>query len=301
VSDLLTVAEAAAVAGVDQANVRRWMRDGVPTGRGRRSRRVRLFAVGGKVDPTALAAVVALKNAVNAERDEPTGVLLQRASGNTKLGEAAATYVARQSCPADCRFRGAGCYAEFDNTGTHWRRASRGGEGLTPLRLAENEAALIRRTPADRHLRLHVAGDSATDEGTRVLAAACMNYMYRGGQFVWTYTHAFRTVDRSAWGSVSVLASCESADDVRDAWGRGYAAALTVDLFHSRRAYTMDGVRVVPCPAQTAGRTCTDCRLCFDDARLRDRRLVIGFETHGSGKGYADAALARRVALPVTT
>lgn len=290
-TEFLTFAEAAAAAGVHEAQIRRWVLDGVPTGTEKNGRRVRLLTAGGMIDPTALAAVVGLKNSVNDKRDEPSGVVVIRASGNTKLGDAAATYVARQSCPTDCRFREAGCYAEYDNTGTHWRRASRGGMTLTPVELARNEAAAIRQTSADRHLRLHVAGDSTTDEGTRLIAAACMNYMFRGGRFVWTYTHAWRTVDRAAWGSVSVLASCETADDVRAAWGRGYAAALTVGWFASRRAYPAPepniDIQVIPCPAQTRGRTCTDCRLCFDDSRLRERRLVIGFEVHGSGKRKA--------------
>jgi hypothetical protein len=100
---------------------------------------------------------------------------------------------------------------------------------------------------------------------------------------------------------VSVLASCETADDVRLARARGYAAALVVPAFEDAAAFPLaglDGAKVVPCPQQTRDRSCTDCRLCFADARLRDRNLVIGFALHGWGINKARRALTR-VALPM--
>lgn len=103
-------------------------------------------------------------------------------------------------------------------------------------------------------------------------------------------------------GGVAVLASCETVADVREAWGRGYAAAVVVPEFAGKTAYQLgdgpDAVTVLPCPAQTSERTCTDCRLCFDDRRLLARRLAIGFEVHGGGANKAKAALKRR-SLPM--
>lgn len=105
---------------------------------------------------------------------------------------------------------------------------------------------------------------------------------------VWTYTHAHREVPREAWGRVSVLASCEKPQDAADAMDRGYAAALVTPPHpEDGRAYELGGVKVIPCPNQTRGVQCSECRLCFDDARLLASRSVIGFEVHGASKKRA--------------
>lgn len=230
------------------------------------------------------------------------GVRVVAASGNGKLGRAAATYAGKQTCPESCVFRDAGCYAASTNANLVWRRITAEAGDATPLELAEAEARLIRRARADRPLRLHVAGDTPDPEGARVIAAACEGYASRGRQEgvtadVWGYTHCWREVARDDWGGVSMLASCESVADVRAAWARGYAAALVVESFPSKGAFKAGGATVIPCPAQTSGRTCTECRLCFADNRLHTRRLVIGLATHGGGKAKANAAL-KRIALP---
>ena len=235
-----------------------------------------------------------------------SGVMASAASGNAKLGRAAVTLVARQSCPTSCAFHQEGCYAEHDNNRIHWDRVTAGAPGATPLELAEAEAAAIDGLPGDRDLRLHVAGDSTTEAGTRLIAAACGRYVGRGrakGYEVraWAYTHAWRAVPRDAWGPVSVLASCETAADVELAHARGYAAAVVAAEFDRAAAYPLGGaagVKVLPCPQQTRGRVCTECRLCFDDGRLRGARLAIGFALHGGGVRKAAAAL-KRVALPM--
>lgn len=237
------------------------------------------------------------------------GVMAVAESGNAKLGRAAATIVARQSCPESCVFRERGCYAEHDNTRTHWDRITLGSGGVTPLELALREAAAIDSLPGDRDLRLHVAGDSVTVRGTLAIAGACGRYVERGKALgldvkVWAYTHGFREVPRAAWGVVSVLASCETAADAALARSRGYAVAMTVSEFAGESAYEAGGVKVVPCPQQTRGKTCTDCRLCFADGRLRAAGLAIGFALHGWGinkarKALAGASAPTRVALPM--
>lgn len=168
----------------------------------------------GCLDKTVRAAIVRAGGVVRprtywkAERAaDARGVRVVRQSENAKLGRVAATYAAKQSCPADCAFRGEGCYAAHTATAAHWNRmtAEAEADGMTPAELAGAEARLIRRTPADRDLRLHVAGDSTTSEGTRLIAAACADYENRGSAAgkrvtVWTYTHAWRQVERAEWG-----------------------------------------------------------------------------------------------------
>lgn len=236
------------------------------------------------------------------------GVRVSAKSGNSKLGDCAATYAAATTCPDSCPFLNGGCYAEYDQTALHWKPITEQADGLTPEQVATAEAMAIRQTPAVRDLRLHVAGDSPTRAGTRAIADACEEYVARGLAVgrrlsVWGYTRAWKTVLRSDWWRVSILASVTTVDEIKAAWRRGYAPALTVAEFPSKAAFELkdgagEGIKCIPCPAQTSEKTCSDCRLCLDSSTLLARRTVIAFEVHGSGKRRA-AEKAYRVSLPV--
>jgi hypothetical protein len=201
-------------------------------------------------------------------------------STNRKLGAASATYVSQASCPASCPWYGSGCYAENGPIGYTTRRLNRSPERRAE-RIARDEARAVDGLSGSRPLRLHVVGDARTKAAARILARAAQRFRARGGQPVWSYTHAWRTVDRASWGPVSVLASCETPADAREAMAAGYAAALVVEHHASDKAHDVGGVRVIPCPNQTRGVTCTDCGLCMDDGRLRSRGLAIAFAAHG--------------------
>lgn len=218
-------------------------------------------------------------------------------STNAKIGACATTYAAQESCPADCVFKdGGGCYAENGriasgvtiplNTAAERAHA-------TALDVAEEEATALDRMKVveGRPLRLHTVGDCATDETARIVSAAAARYMERGGGPVWTYTHAWRTVQRESWGNVSVLASCETAAACHAAAARGYAPSIVVEDFPDRRRYTLDTLDVVPCPAQTTeGVSCASCRLCMSDGKLLERGHAIGFAVHGT-RGVVKAAV----------
>lgn len=216
-------------------------------------------------------------------------VAVTAVTAGRKLGRVAATYVAQPSCPDGCVFRKAGCYAENGFLGGFiTKRLNRAQPGIGRDELARREADGIDALPADRDLRLHVVGDCATLDATLVVAAASERYIERGRAAgrsvrVWTYTHAWRDVPRWAWGGVSVLASCETPAAVVEAWGRGYAAELTLDRHRGAKRYGAGPLNVLPCPEQTTpGVTCETCRLCTDDARLLEQRIVIAFAVHGS-------------------
>jgi hypothetical protein len=215
-------------------------------------------------------------------------------SQNKKLGDAATTYAAQTSCPTSCPFfDGGGCYAESGRVGMVTKRLNEAARILKsgPLEVADAEAAAIdalKVTPG-RALRLHTVGDCSTDAATALVAAASARYRQRGGGPVWTYTHAWRTVSRASWGEVSVLASCESAAEVKAAKLRGYATAIVVDELAEERRHVLGadagnaaGVDVLPCPQQTRDRTCSDCKLCFDDQGLIERDYSIAFLVHGA-------------------
>ena len=153
--------------------------------------------------------------------------------------------------------------------------------------IARLEAAGIDRLPATRDLRVHVVGDCPNKTSAHILGAAMRRYEQRGGFLAWTYTHAWRTVPYSAWQGARVMASIHSGADVAAALAQGYTAtAYAVPERHpSRHAYTVDGVTVIPCPAQwsdgvhcythgSRGRSCDICKgpavtVAFQPDKLR--------------------------------
>jgi hypothetical protein len=179
--------------------------------------------------------------------------------------------------------------------GMHVRKldaAAREGHA-SPVRSARQEAAGIDALRArGQGLRIHTSGDCPTPESARIVAGAARRFTGRGGGTAWTYTHAWRRVARSAWRGVSVLASCESAADVQLARRRGYAPAVVVPAFASDKAWIDPdtGTRMIPCPAQTRGTTCEDCRLCWRADHLYRIGAGIAFEAHGSARKKAAAA-----------
>ena len=214
-------------------------------------------------------------------------------SKNPKIGDAAATYASIAStCPTSCPLRGEGCYAQSGHVVMTVRRLD--AAGATALEAAREEAQLIIDAALSGKatglpLRLHVSGDAASDAAAAALGGAVSTWRAEGGGPVWTYTHAWRTVDRASWGpSVAVLASVESEADGREAYARGYAPALVVAEHSSPRAEVRDGVRWIPCPAQTRDDvTCESCRLCWNTEALASRRAGITFAAHGSGRKRA--------------
>jgi hypothetical protein len=238
------------------------------------------------------------------DRDSALAVKPVRAvhrSGNGKTGNVNATYVSQASCPPTCPFiDGRGCYANVGRVGmiTHALNKS---EEHDPVELARQEAKAIDGLPADLPLRMHVVGDSTTARGTKLLAAAARRYRHRSflatdvAQPVWTYTHSWRTVARKHWGDVSVLASCETADQVVKAHGRGYAPCLVVETLPADgKAYDLPGApgfKVIPCPEVTRGVSCVDCGLCMRADTLHRNKTVIGFAAGYQAKNRARVAL----------
>jgi hypothetical protein len=213
--------------------------------------------------------------------------IAKTSSGNAKLGDCATTHAAQASCPSSCVFKdGGGCYAESGRQGMFvTRRLNEIGALIDAdaldVAMAEAEAIDGMQVVYGRPMRLHTVGDCSTDDCARVVAAAAKRYVERGGGPVWTYTHAWRDVERVSWGSVSVLASCETADDVIAARARGYATAMVVEEFGTSRLHELERTKVLPCPSMTRNVACSDCRLCFNDQGLRDRGYSIAFELHG--------------------
>jgi hypothetical protein len=216
-------------------------------------------------------------------------------SSNAKVGDVAATYAPiAATCPEACPLRESGCYARSGNVGMHVNRLERELADLSGDTLAMLEgdeiASAARHAPSGHAMRVHVSGDATTDFRAAQIAKGAEHWPGP----VWSYTHAWREVQRQSWGRVSVLASCERLSDVAEAMRRGFAAAVVVSSHPSNgRAWTSpDGVTVIPCPAQTRDVKCTDCRLCWNDQALKNRGACIAFAAHGAGKKRALTVLA---------
>lgn len=206
---------------------------------------------------------------------------------NRKVGNVAVTHASQGSCPNDCMFKNAGCYAEGGPQGFTTRRLNKANPNATSTEIALEEAKVIDALSGKRPLRIHIVGDCKTARAARIVSRAAKRYHRKFNQKIWTYTHGWRRVRRDHWGMVSVLASCESLTDIRQARARRYATALVVD-FHPEdgKAYLkvdeFGSEKIIPCPEQTKGITCSQCRLCWDDNKLRDRGVTIAFAAHGN-------------------
>lgn len=191
------------------------------------------------------------------------------------------TLAPQYTCPTTCGFYNNGCYAERGPLGIQTHRLNN-SENNGPINSAESEANAIKNLSGKYPLRIHVVGDSTTNEGTCLLADAADVYNGKYDQPVWTYTHAWRTVDRESWGDISVLASCETEQDVIDANNRGYATALVAD--HKTVSKKVGNTNAILCPQQTGlKKDCEECRICMKDKRLLGRATVI-FSPHGATK-----------------
>jgi hypothetical protein len=212
-------------------------------------------------------------------------VIAVETTENRKTGPVSVTHVSQASCPRSCPLFDNGCYAEVGPQGFITSRLNDSDVTRSDV-IACQEAEAIDGLTGDRPLRLHVVGDCRTPAAARIVSAACERYTRRGGQVAWTYTHAWRDVERTDWGSVSVLASCETTAQAEESSARGYAVALIVPQFAQDGAYDLAGtsLRVIPCPYQTRGVQCRDCRLCWDSERLHREGLCVGFAAHGSRK-----------------
>ena len=215
-------------------------------------------------------------------------------SQNSKLGRVSATYSSIRSCSESCPLRGNGCYAEAGRVGIITKQTGKAAEReqLTKLEIAEIEGAAVDLLSGKLPLRLHVVGDCDSDQAATVVASAAERYHRKAGSRVWGYTHSWRTVDYAGWDveGVAMRASCESTAQIPDAHARGFAAVVVVDQHpESGRAWTSDqGDKIVPCPEQTRGVTCADCRLCWSN----DKAITVAFAAHGPKRDAVRATVS---------
>ena len=216
------------------------------------------------------------------------GAIYVSKSGNSKIGRIDTTYASTTSCPASCILRKKGCYAMSGMVGIHAARMNRESAGKDSRDIARAEAKAIDsaykcgKVPFT-DLRLHTVGDCKSSCNVKVVNEAVGRWKARGGNKAYTYTHAFSVVKRSEWYHVSVFASIDSISQAKEATEQGYACSFVVADHASKKAFKVPGSDItwLPCPAQTMGKTCEECRICMDADKLFRNNQGVAFAAHG--------------------
>ena len=200
-----------------------------------------------------------------------------------KITDLSATYASQSTCDISCKFLDNGCYAEVGPVS--WHKPDKPRQ-IPAIEVTENEAEHIRHLSGTRPLRLHVVGDAYNTECAEILEKACNEYSNRYDMPVFTFTHSWRHIPRESWGDISVLASCETMEEVLQARERGYATAIVRPNPPpaARAIKHADGSKELPCVHETRDIPCIKCGLCMNDKQLIAERISIRFHAHGSRK-----------------
>lgn len=224
------------------------------------------------------------------------GALYVQGSHNKKLsadGKVDCTYTSIQkTCPETCELKDNGCYASQSYVGIVNSRLTKEASNLSTLEIARAEAFVIDNSygggdiPTNRHMRIHVSGDSRTVKGSKLINSAVGRWKKRGDgtNKVWSYTHAWKKIPAKIWSNVSMLASVDKPSDVKEARELGYAPAIVVPDFKNDKAFYLDetDTKWLPCPAQTKDKvTCASCKLCMRSDFLYKNNIGIAFAVHG--------------------
>ena len=223
-------------------------------------------------------------------------------SHNAKVGLSSGTYASQVStCPDTCPLKpkldiqgkvleSKGCYANGSMVALHSSRLNQ-AKDQSPREAQRQEVKAIEGLSGSLDLRVHIVGDCVDNAHAKALAKAMSSHRKKKGKAAWAYTHNWRKIQAKSWHGESVLASCDSLSQVKEANKLGYSAAVIVDSFDSPKVYTKEGVKLLPCLYQTKGIQCVNCRLCLDSNKLTRLGLTIAFVPHGGGKAKARVSL----------
>lgn len=147
--------------------------------------------------------------------------------------------------------------------------------------------ALQRKHKRAKMVRLGALGDPA---GVNVAQATDIkNQVKEAGIDLIGYTHFWRRPHAAKIWKGSLMASCDTVQDLKDAIRNGWRATIVVPEDYPIRSKIKVGAKEHPilvCPAQTSNGkvTCNDCRLC-DGSK---RGPHIAFRVHGAAKAQVD-------------
>ena len=103
------------------------------------------------------------------------------------------------------------------------------------------------------------------------------------------YTHFWRRPHAAKLWKGTLMASCDTMKDFKDAVRLGWKATIVVPETFATRTKVKVGSKehtILVCPAQTSNGkiTCNDCRLCNPSKPGPH----IAFRVHGAAKGQVD-------------
>ena len=212
-----------------------------------------------------------------------------RVSSNSKTGPIPTTMSASSTCPVACPLKGNnGCYASNGMVGLHWRKTDKGEHVTDWQGLCDNVKAL----PKGQLWRHNIAGDLPHTNQLidMVLLGALMKA--NNGKQGFTYTHhdmkiidnhyAVRIANKAGF-TVNLSANNLAHADELKALDCGPVVTIVPEDY-PKTGTTPMGHIVVLCPATyQEDIQCSNCGICA----VSDRKAIIAFPVHGSGKNKA--------------
>ena len=205
-------------------------------------------------------------------------------STNRKLGPMPAAYVERDTCPAVCPLRGAGCYGEAGPVSIHWKQTK------TPWRVF---LGLVKAIPAGILWRYAVVGDLPGRRNSIDTTKLWQLIHANGDSRGFTYTHkplselyqkVIKRINEQTPFTINLSAdSLKEADQKADL---NIGPVTGVIPSHTTLATTTPKVRtVMVCPATYNPHVnCQNCRLCANSKR----NFLVGFRAHGNKQKLID-------------
>lgn len=212
-----------------------------------------------------------------------------RVSSNSKTGPIPVTMTSSDSCPTACPLQGNnGCYASYGMVGLHWRKTDK-GEHVTDWKgLCDNVKAL----PKGQLWRMNVAGDLPHDD--QAIDAFKVHHLVSAnrGKKGFTYTHHdmrvqdnINVVQYANMQGFTVNLSANNLEHADELKALNCGPVVTiVPADYPKSGITPAGHSVVLCPATYRDDIqCSNCGICA----VSDRKAIIAFPVHGSGKNKA--------------
>jgi len=217
---------------------------------------------------------------------------------NKKVGLIPVSTTTATTCPDSCplKHRGtegaAGCYAASGPLALHWRKVTEGARGMLWDAFCDAIAAL----PVGQAWRHNQAGDMLRSNDSIDTAKLAQLVDANRGKMGWTYTHK----PMSDAGNREAVAAANERGFIINLSANNLAEAdslaslnvgpvvVVLDAEEGERADTVtpEGRKVITCPATY--RDNVNCKSCLLCAR-GNRKTIVGFPGHGSGKKRARA------------
>ena len=225
---------------------------------------------------------------------------LVTSTGNKKLGDMVKTYASRDTCPLTCPFIGDnGCFGENYRQKRQWDIADETG-----LESFDDVISGLAVQPVETKVRVNIVGDHNVDEAGNILPENIQKLsrvIKRRKLGVINFTHHTLTpenVELAKSAGFIMNFSTETVTDARKALDSGVNAVIALHSNYKGRKFINlpeSNLNIVICPEQLAKKrkvTCATCMLCSQD-RV-ERRIVIGFISHGTRMKKADKAIGAK-------